>query len=81
VVNESRKIMGLPNLKVTATAVRVPVTGGHSEAVNVRFAKPVTVEAVRDILHNAPGIIVQDEPGGTRCSWAASARTRARRTA
>jgi aspartate-semialdehyde dehydrogenase len=62
VVNESRKIMGLPNLRVTATAVRVPVTGGHSEAVNVRFAKPVTVEAVRDILRNAPGVIVQDDP-------------------
>jgi aspartate-semialdehyde dehydrogenase len=62
VVNESRKIMGLPNLKVTATAVRVPVAGGHSEAVNVRFSKAVTAEAVRDILRNAPGVIVQDDP-------------------
>lgn len=62
VVNESRKIMGLPDLKVTATAVRVPVTGGHSEAVNARFSKPVNVEAVRDILRNVPGIIVQDDP-------------------
>ena len=62
VVNESRKIMGLPDLRVTATAVRVPVTGGHSEAVNVRFAKPVTVDAVRDILRNAPGVIVEDDP-------------------
>jgi aspartate-semialdehyde dehydrogenase len=62
VVNESRKIMGLPNLRVTATAVRVPVTGGHSEAVNVRFSKPVTVEAVREILRKAPGVIVQDDP-------------------
>jgi aspartate-semialdehyde dehydrogenase len=62
VVHESRKIMGLPNLRVTATAVRVPVTGGHSEAVNVRFAKPASVVEVKTILAKAPGVIVQDDP-------------------
>ena len=62
VVNESRKIMSLPKLRVTATAVRVPVTGGHSEAVNVRFSKPVSVAEVRTILSAAPGVVVLDEP-------------------
>jgi len=62
VVHESRKIMGLPNLRITATAVRVPVTGGHSEAVNVRFAKPASVAEVKAILASAPGVVVQDNP-------------------
>ncbi len=65
VVNESRKIMSLPKLRVTATAVRVPVTGGHSEAVNVRFSKPVSVAAVRSILSAAPGVVVLDEPANS----------------
>lgn len=62
VVHESRKIMGMPDLRVTATAVRVPVTGGHSEAVNARFSKPVSVDQVRQILADSPGVIVQDDP-------------------
>jgi aspartate-semialdehyde dehydrogenase len=61
-VNESRKILGIPNLKLTATAVRVPVDGGHSEAVNVSFEKPATVEDVRWILSKAEGIVLQDDP-------------------
>ncbi|MCF8463701.1 MAG: aspartate-semialdehyde dehydrogenase [Flavobacteriales bacterium] len=61
-VNESRKILGIPNLKLTATAVRVPVNGGHSEAVNVTFEKPATVEDVRWILSKADGVILQDDP-------------------
>ncbi|MFZ1976572.1 MAG: aspartate-semialdehyde dehydrogenase [Bacteroidota bacterium] len=58
---ETIKIMG-ENIPVTATTVRVPVIGGHSEAVNVEFEKPCTPEEVRNILQNAPGIIVQDDP-------------------
>ena len=61
-VNESRKILGIPNLKLTATAVRVPVDGGHSESVNVSFEKPATVEDIRWILSKAQGVVVQDDP-------------------
>ena len=61
-VNESRKILGIPDLKLTATAVRVPVDGGHSESVNVSFEKPATVEDIRSILSKAEGIVLQDNP-------------------
>jgi aspartate-semialdehyde dehydrogenase len=61
-VHESRKILGIPDLRVTATAVRVPVDGGHSESVNITFEKPATVEDVRWILSKAEGVIVQDDP-------------------
>ncbi|MBI1287287.1 MAG: aspartate-semialdehyde dehydrogenase [Flavobacteriales bacterium] len=61
-VNESRKILGIPDLKVTATAVRVPVVGGHSESVNVTLEKPTTVEQIKDILSTSEGIILQDDP-------------------
>jgi len=61
-VHESRKILGIPDLKVTATAVRVPVDGGHSESVNVSFEKPATVEDIRWALSKAEGIVLQDDP-------------------
>jgi aspartate-semialdehyde dehydrogenase len=61
-VNESRKILGIPNLKLTATAVRVPVDGGHSESVNVSFEKTATVEDIRWVLSKAEGIVLQDDP-------------------
>jgi aspartate-semialdehyde dehydrogenase len=61
-VHETRKIMGLPTLKVAATTVRVPVMGGHSESVSAEFAKDVNVEEAKAILAAAPGIIVQDDP-------------------
>lgn len=60
-VHETKKILD-PNIRVSATAVRVPVTGGHSEAVNVEFAKEFELEAVRDLLRKAPGIKLLDEP-------------------
>jgi aspartate-semialdehyde dehydrogenase len=50
------------NIPVTATTVRVPVFGGHSESVNIEFEKPCTPEAVREILNRAPGVIVEDDP-------------------
>ena len=61
VVHETHKILD-PAIRVTCTAVRVPVTGGHSEAVNVEFQKPFTLEEVRALLAAAPGVRVMDDP-------------------
>jgi len=61
-VEESRKIMGLPELRVSATCVRVPVLTGHSESVNVEFERPASPEAVREVLSAAPGVRVVDDP-------------------
>lgn len=58
---ETKKILD-PSIRVTATAVRVPVVGGHSEAVNVEFAHEFDVNDVRRLLHEAPGITLQDDP-------------------
>jgi aspartate-semialdehyde dehydrogenase len=62
VKNESRKILGLPNLKVTATCVRVPVVTTHSLAVHATFDNKVDVKEAREILRNAPGVEVLDDP-------------------
>jgi aspartate-semialdehyde dehydrogenase len=61
-VNETRKIMGDDGLRITATTVRVPVIGGHSEAVNVEFERDFDLHEVRRLLAAAPGVIVLDEP-------------------
>lgn len=61
-VNETRKIMGLPDLRVTATTVRVPVFNSHSESINVEFEKQFDLDELREVLKNAPGVIVQDDP-------------------
>ncbi len=61
-MKETQKIMGDDSIKVTATCVRVPVIGGHSESVNVEFEKPFDLATVRELLQMAPGIIVQDDP-------------------
>lgn len=60
-VNETRKILGDENIRLTATAVRVPVVGGHSEAVNLEFAQDFDLQAIRDILSKTQGVIVQDD--------------------
>jgi len=60
--NESRKILGLPELKVSATCVRVPVVTTHSVAVHAEFAEPVTREAAWEVLRAAPGVVVSDDP-------------------
>ena len=60
--NESRKILGLPDLKVSATCVRVPVVTGHSVAVHAVFATEVDAEEAREVLRNAPGVILVDDP-------------------
>jgi aspartate-semialdehyde dehydrogenase len=59
---ETRKIIGDESIRVTATVVRVPVYGGHSEAVNIEFEKPFDVEEVRQILAHEAGIVVEDDP-------------------
>lgn len=65
-VHETRKILGDDELRITATAVRVPVHGGHSEAVNVEFAKEYDLAKVRQLLDEAPGIVVLDQPSENR---------------
>jgi aspartate-semialdehyde dehydrogenase len=60
-VNETRKIFNAPELKISATCVRVPVLRAHSEAVNLEFAQPFSVSEVREILAQAPGVkLVED---------------------
>jgi aspartate-semialdehyde dehydrogenase len=61
-VNETRKIIGDQSIGVTATTVRIPSIGGHSEAVNVEFYEDFNISEVRSILASTPGIIVQDDP-------------------
>lgn len=59
-VNETQKILDDYSIKITATAVRVPVVGGHSESVNIEFANDFDITDLRKILHNTPGIVLQD---------------------
>ncbi|BCJ30986.1 aspartate-semialdehyde dehydrogenase [Actinocatenispora sera] len=60
--NESRKILAIPDLKVSGTCVRVPVFTGHSLQVNARFAAPLSVEKARELLADAPGVALSDVP-------------------
>ena len=65
-VHETRKIMGDDSIRVTATTVRIPVIGGHSEAVNVEFEHDFDLAQVRQLLENAPGVIVVDDVANAR---------------
>ncbi len=60
-VNETRKIIGDQTIQLTATCVRIPVVGGHSESVNIEFENDFDIKEVRKILSNSPGIIVEDD--------------------
>ncbi len=60
-VNETKKIMGDDSIRLTATTVRIPVMGGHSESVNIEFANDFDLNEVRTLLQNAPGVIVVDD--------------------
>jgi aspartate-semialdehyde dehydrogenase len=60
-VKETVKILGDENVKVTATAIRVPVMGGHSESVNIEFEKTPVMGAIRDALNAFPGVAVVDD--------------------
>ena len=61
-VNETRKIFGDDSIAITATTVRIPVVRGHSESINVETRKPITVERVRGLLADAPGVALVDNP-------------------
>jgi aspartate-semialdehyde dehydrogenase len=84
--NESRKILGLPDLRVSATCVRVPVVTTHSVAVHAHFAEPVPADAAREVLATAPGVALLDDPAasvfptpsdvvGTDPTWVGRVRT------
>ena len=83
--NESRKILGLPDLKVSATCVRVPVVTGHSVAVHAVFGAEVTADDAREVIRQAPGVVLVDDPAegefptpadavGTDPTWAGRVR-------
>ncbi len=61
-VNETRKILGKPDMRVTATTVRVPVFNSHSESINLEFEKTFDLAELKQTLADAPGIIIQDDP-------------------
>lgn len=61
-INETRKILNRPDLKITATTVRVPVINSHSESINVEFENDFDLKELKEVLKNAPGVIVQDDP-------------------
>jgi aspartate-semialdehyde dehydrogenase len=60
--NESRKILGIADLRVSGTCVRVPVFTGHSLSINAEFANPISVERATELLANAPGVVLSDIP-------------------
>jgi aspartate-semialdehyde dehydrogenase len=64
--NETKKIMGDDSIRVTATTVRIPVMGGHSESVNIEFEDDFELEEVRRLLAEAPGVVVVDDPSRQR---------------
>ncbi len=72
-INESRKILGVPGLAVTATCTRVPVFVGHSEAVNLETRDPLSPERARELLAAAPGVRVVDDPAGAQYPMALDA--------
>jgi aspartate-semialdehyde dehydrogenase len=61
-IDETRKIFNDSSIKITATVVRIPVVGGHSESINVETHKPFQIEEIKKILSNTAGVIVQDNP-------------------
>jgi len=60
-VKETKKIMRDDTIRVTATTVRIPVMGGHSESVNVEFSKDFDLDEVKELLRTAPGVVVVDD--------------------
>lgn len=61
-IQETKKILEDPNLKMAATCVRVPVISGHSESVYIELEKEATVAEIKEVLFDAPGVILQDNP-------------------
>jgi aspartate-semialdehyde dehydrogenase len=62
VINETKKIMGIPSLNITTTCVRIPTIGGHGESVNIEFEKKFKIEEVRKVLAETKGVTLTDEP-------------------
>ena len=73
VVTESRKILNLPDLRISSTAVRIPVFVAHSEAVHVETVDPITPERARTLFAAVPGVVVQDDPATSTYPLAADA--------
>ena len=73
-INETRKILGHPNLPITATTVRVPVSNCHGESINVEFEKDFSIEEAISVLKNFPGIIVEDNPNTNLYPLASTAK-------
>ena len=61
-INETRKILGKPDLRITATTVRVPVKNSHSESINIEFENDFDLVELKELLKNSPGIILEDDP-------------------
>ena len=61
-VNETHKILDDLSIRITATAIRIPVVGGHSESINVQLKKDFELETIRELLNESPGVVVQDNP-------------------
>ena len=61
-VNETHKILGDESIGITATAIRIPVVGGHSESINVQLKSEFQLDDIRKLLHESPGIVLQDNP-------------------
>jgi len=72
-IEETRKMFHAPDMKITATTVRVPVFNSHSEAINIEVEKPFEIDELRDILKKSSGIIVQDDPANNVYPLAADA--------
>lgn len=75
-VNETQKILNDKSIRLTSTAVRVPVLGGHSESVNIEFSKPFEVEQVRVVLAGTKGVLVVDNPEANEYPMPINARNR-----
>ena len=61
-VKETRKILNTNKIGISATAVRVPIIGGHSESINLELENPFEIDDIKKILNNTPGVLVQDDP-------------------
>jgi aspartate-semialdehyde dehydrogenase len=75
-INETRKILADPTIRISATCVRVPVVTGHSEAVNVQTREDLSPDRARELLRSAPGVIVVDDPGAALYPMATEAAGR-----
>lgn len=76
VADETRKMLGMPDLRVSATCVRVPVFRSHSQAVHIETAEPISADRARELLMGAPGVVLVDEPAAAAYPLARDAEER-----